>query len=106
MNTLRFLLLMIICVSMLIIARASVDSSGTVLMYMYIMSPPYMYSAHVCQLKIVWPVVLEAIVSLCNKMGQSFQVNVPSQILFCPRGYVLAKCGRIREFVAAICKTS
>ena len=72
MNTLRFLLLMIICVSMLIIASASVDSSGTVLMYMYIMSPPYMYSAHVCQLKIVWPVVLEAIVSLCNKMGKVF----------------------------------
>ena len=54
-----------------VIASASVDMSG--LMYMYIiMSLPYMYSAYVCQFKIVWPVFLKAIASLCNKMGKVF----------------------------------
>ena len=58
-------------ISMQIIASASVDMSG--LMYMYIiMSLPYMYSVHVCQFEIVWPVFLKAIASLCNKMGKVF----------------------------------
>ena len=58
---------------MLILAGASVDMSGTVLIYMYIiMSFLYMYSAHVCQFEIVWPVFLKAIASLCNKMGKVF----------------------------------
>ena len=65
---------MIIFISMLILANASVDMPGYVYMYtLYIvMSPPYMHNANVCQFKILWPIFLEAIASLCNKMGKAF----------------------------------
>ena len=65
---------MIIFISMLILANASVDMSGTVPMYILyiVMSPPYLHNANVYQLKIVWPIPLEAIASLCNKMGKAF----------------------------------
>ena len=45
-----------------VIASASVDMSGP---NVFIMFPPYMYSAYVCQFKIEWP-------ELCNKMGKVF----------------------------------
>ena len=55
-----------------VIASASADMSGPYVYTVYYLSPLYMYSAHVCQFKIVWPVFLEAIASLCNKMGKVF----------------------------------
>ena len=39
--------------------------------YCYV-SSIYMHNANVCQFKILWPIFLEAIASLCNKMGKAF----------------------------------